>query len=67
MINPRLLLILILSSFLVMILTACEAHQPESAVGFAFWASLFVFGVCCSHMSNNKDYYNKYLDDDDIN
>lgn len=61
--NPKLLAALIVVSFVSLLMTGCEAHRPETALGFTFWISFGVFAFCCIHLSKNDRYYSKYIDE----
>lgn len=63
MIKPKLLTILIISSFLLLCMTNCGASEPNTALGFTFWLAFGVFAFCCIHLSKNEKYY-KGLDDE---
>lgn len=61
--NPKLLAALIITSFVSLLMTGCEAHRPETALGLTFWVSFGVFVFCCMHLSKNDRYYSKYIDE----
>lgn len=61
--KPKLLVVLIISSFLSLLCTNCGASEPTTALGFVFWTSFGVFAFCCMHLSKNEDYYNNNSDE----
>ena len=61
--KPKLLLVLITSSFLLSLMTNCGATEPTTALGFTFWISFGVFVFCCIHLTKNEDYYKNYIDE----
>lgn len=63
-IKPKALAVLIIFSFLLVLITVNEAHNPISVVGFIFWLSFAVFAFCCTHLSKNEDYYKQFIDND---
>lgn len=64
MIKPKVLLYLIISSFLLVLLLCGEAHNPLSVIGLCFWINFGIFAFCCIHLSKNEEYYKQFLDDD---
>lgn len=62
--NPKLLAAIIIFSFICVLMTGCEAHRPETAVGFAFWISFGVFVASMIHLSKNESYYKRFFDDE---
>jgi len=61
--KPKLLAAIIIISFISVLMTGCEAHRPETAVGFAFWISFGVFAASMIHLAKNDKYYSKYIDE----
>ena len=65
-IRPKPLSFFIILSFCLLCVTGCEAHRPETLVGFAFWFSFVVFALLMVHLAKNTKYYDKYFDDDEL-
>lgn len=64
--NPKLLAALIILSFVSIVMTGCEAHRPDTAVGFVFWISFGVFAFSMIHLAKNERYYKQFLDDEHL-
>lgn len=62
--RPKTLTVSIVASFVLMLMTISEAHNPETQTGVLFWLSFAVFAFCCVHLSKNDKYYSEYLDDE---
>lgn len=64
--KPKTLAISIVASFVLVLMTISEAHNPSSFAGVLFWLSFAVFAFSCIHLSKNEKYYSKYLDDEEL-
>lgn len=61
--KPKFLAMLIISSFVLLVVTNGGASEPDTALGIVFWLSFGVFASCVIHLSKNERYYSKYIDE----
>jgi hypothetical protein len=64
--RPKTLATAIIASFVMLLMTASESHNPSSMCGCLFWVSFMVFAFCCIHLTKNEKYYSKYIDDEEL-
>ena len=65
-VKPKPLAILIIFSFVLLLVTGCEAHHPDTVMGFIFWIAFAVFASSMTHLAKNRKFYDKYVDEDEL-
>lgn len=64
--KPKTLIRMVIISAIVMIATSCEAHNPDTVIGFAFWGGMAVFAFCFHQLDKNENYYKNDIDNDEL-
>lgn len=63
MINPKVLALVIILSFISLCGTIGGCDRPDTLVGILFWISFAVFAASCIHLAKNDKYYKDYIDE----